>query len=153
MCFISSSEQQQPNASSVSFIGTILSKYPYILGMPYKCLVLGVEKPVACFLLSFFHVSCSFFCHWKILFWKSLQAYFPEPLESLVCFQVSSVFEMAPHLPHQQTRAYYITVGELLLPVCHFKSSMQDLTGIPRIPGFLPLSLECQTSLWELCRL
>lgn len=110
------------------------------------------REAIVCFLPSFPQVSCSFFIterHSR----KSLRAYFPEPLVSFICFQVHSGFEMAPHLPHQQMKAYDTTVRELLLPVCHFKSSMQDLTHIPGIPGFLPLRLECQTSLWDLCRL
>lgn len=35
----------------------------------------------------------------KILFLNSLQTCFPDPLMSLICFQVSFAFEMAPDLP------------------------------------------------------
>lgn len=145
----------------------------------------GMGKLVAFFLLALFmwavlpsiteRYSVSVWCTttaWqKIVFLNSLQTCFPEPLMSLVCFQVSFGFEMAPDLPHLQRRAYYITVSrvlslalsplclclflsnrELLLPVCRFKSSLQDLADIPRIPGFLPLRLECHHHC-EPCRL
>lgn len=153
MCFISSGQGEQTAASLVSFADTVIFKYPYIIKRAIQCLVLGEGKPLSAF--------CLVFPMWAVLssiterysLEKSLRAHFPEPLVSLICFQVRSGFEMAPDLPHQQMKAYYITVRELLLPVCHFKSSMQDLTRIPGIPGVLPLRLECQTSLWELCRL
>lgn len=88
----------------------------------------GMGKLVAFFLLALFmwavlpsiteRYSVSVWCTttaWqKIVFLNSLQTCFPEPLMSLVCFQVSFGFEMAPDLPHLQKRAYYITVSRVL---------------------------------------